>query len=171
MTPDELAAILARAEAATPGPWEVYPTSPPVGSSWLLSGEVSIGMMAPKGGAGSQDHLADAEFCAHARTDVPALVAEVRRVEEERDAFSEAMRVRDDDMREELQRHLASSSKLDRTCQYLKAELAKAERERDEARAALAAARALCGEAADVTENVFTVASARLRAEAAKGEA
>lgn len=71
----DLDAIGARAEAAAPGPWVVF-------------GDASV--VAPGPGYGDDDllHIYDegghgsdeATFIAHARTDVPALVAEVRRL-------------------------------------------------------------------------------------------
>jgi len=74
MTTEELLAIEARANAATAGPWR---------------GKKDEGVQADatdvfETGCGccSPSHLseADALFIAHARTDVPALVAEVRRL-------------------------------------------------------------------------------------------
>lgn len=56
MTDEELKAIEARANAATPGPWMKGVT---------------------------YDHGRNAEFIAASRTDVPALAAEVRRLKEE----------------------------------------------------------------------------------------
>lgn len=57
-------------EAATPGPWEI------IGGNEYLTG-VDIGVGSPEG-IGD----ADAEFIAHARTAVPALVAEVETLRE-----------------------------------------------------------------------------------------
>lgn len=76
----DLDAIEARANAATPGPWctdswEIYQgTEYVAGAEWI--GETCrAGEM--------DDSRADAEFVAAARTDVPALVAEVRRLRAE----------------------------------------------------------------------------------------
>ena len=92
MTPMELAEIEARANAATPGPWEVgvlrrecdHPTTnqfteersvfPPLGES----GPVAL--------AAEGEHENGA-FIAHARTDVPALIAEVKRLRAENDVL------------------------------------------------------------------------------------
>lgn len=70
MTDEQLAAIRARCEAATGGPWEVghkceiytrhYQVGP-IGDFW---------------------EPADARFTAHAREDIPALLAEVERLRE-----------------------------------------------------------------------------------------
>ncbi len=82
-----LEAIKARAEAATPGPWAVPVANvfrvvcpgaehhnPPMGLCppypWRVIAEPSV----------YDPSAADAEFIAHARTDVPALVAEVERL-------------------------------------------------------------------------------------------
>lgn len=70
MTHDELQAIKARAAAATPGPWSVNNTDPDV----VLDSDGRF--------VGRADEDADAEFIAHARTDVPALIAEVERLRE-----------------------------------------------------------------------------------------
>lgn len=77
--PLDLDAIEARANAATPGPWfndshEIYAgenTDIPAMSEWI--GE-TCDPRRPDHGA------ANAEFVAAARTDVPALVAEIRRL-------------------------------------------------------------------------------------------
>jgi hypothetical protein len=64
MTPEQLAAIKARADAATPGPWESATTgvwSDIEGDLWVAD----------------TSHDYDAAFIAHAREDVPALLAEV----------------------------------------------------------------------------------------------
>lgn len=77
--PDSLTEILARADAATPGPWctdawEIYQgTEYLPGLSWWI-GETCRGTSTPE-----QDR-ADATFVAAARTDVPKLVAEVDRL-------------------------------------------------------------------------------------------
>src|SRR5690606_21978359 len=74
MTPEQLAAIRARAEAATPGPWHddqdgmVYSTCQP-GCAVVIN-DIDLA-------------VEDAEFIAHAREDIPALVAEVERLQVE----------------------------------------------------------------------------------------
>lgn len=89
MTLEELGEIEARAESATDGPWHHYrdvaglPDIPVVGcyddarrdyvaicDCWGQDFDV------PR----DRDYRADADFIAHAREDVPALVAEVRRL-------------------------------------------------------------------------------------------
>jgi hypothetical protein len=88
MTDNELAAIKARVEAATPGPWEAswstdfpeghteggskYVYAPTVSS--VLAGDIEWGWV----------HPVDADFIASARADVPALLAEIDRLKAER---------------------------------------------------------------------------------------
>jgi hypothetical protein len=67
MTEQDLAAIEARANAATAGPWEA---THQYYACWSLDGPEANGPdMMPEG---------DATFIANARTDVPALVAELK---------------------------------------------------------------------------------------------
>lgn len=73
MTDSELKQIEARANAATDGPWEVRPHFDEYGrelrmTRWVTGVEVE------------NLEIEDAEFVAHARTDVPALCEEVRRL-------------------------------------------------------------------------------------------
>lgn len=95
MTPEELDAIEARAVTATEGPWrwDVWGNQP----DWPGSGKPFISTVAVRGVQqvvvgemsnaspdfvpGEKD-VSNASFIAHARTDVPALVAEVKRLRE-----------------------------------------------------------------------------------------
>jgi hypothetical protein len=72
--PVDLASIQARADAATPGPWHVYAAEleSSLAPHFGVEGELHIGF-----GYGWEN---DAEFMTHARTDIPALVAEVIRL-------------------------------------------------------------------------------------------
>ncbi len=92
MTEQELAGIEARANAATAGPWQIYTDADSVLGLPLPEG-VSAYPLAEFMQADScvslyaadyakRDHrtYSNAEFIAHARTDVPALLAEVRRL-------------------------------------------------------------------------------------------
>lgn len=76
MTSEELAAIKARAEAATPGPWKRSDeeSGDYYVPGWYVEVPVSTGSQWI---ASSIDDQPDAAFIAHARTDVPALIAEV----------------------------------------------------------------------------------------------
>ena len=82
MTELDLTAIKARTEAATEGPWKSW--NPASGPSHLtLGGKVaweSRQSATPFGDDEVIPHWADATFIAAARTDVPALVAEVERL-------------------------------------------------------------------------------------------
>lgn len=85
MTPEQLAKIKARADAATEGPWVEF------------CGDISQQIPHEETGVldvypGSEDicthedgvlRVEDIDFIAHARTDIPALVAEVERLQEE----------------------------------------------------------------------------------------
>lgn len=82
MTHDELQAIKARAEAATPGPWTT--------ESYGNDGRDDVEIQHVRGSNGRTVVTTDcnvyttdedATFIAHARTDVPALVAEVERLQ------------------------------------------------------------------------------------------
>lgn len=79
MTPAELEAIKARCDAATAGPWEAYSASccPDMGG---VSSSEYVVHAAQLGNVGHPALLTDAEFIAHARQDVPALLAEVARL-------------------------------------------------------------------------------------------
>ncbi|MFM9635916.1 hypothetical protein [Streptomyces turgidiscabies] len=81
---ERLADIEARANAATPGPWtswaDTYPHVVTQGSADIhpfdAEGIVSTNL--------AVNVAADAEFVAHARTDVPAMAAEIRRLRRQR---------------------------------------------------------------------------------------
>ncbi len=94
MIPFDLKAIKARAEAATPGPWvselEDDSDGSPFGHRWTYIRGVS--QPGPDGQVifrydddYGTDQRSDSEFIAHARTDVPALVAAVERLRAELD--------------------------------------------------------------------------------------
>ncbi|MCT1366604.1 hypothetical protein M4D50_01130 [Rothia sp. p3-SID1597] len=86
MTDLDLEAIKVRANAATEGPWGYQFASPTMaGEVWNLriAGKPGIRMVAQEYQHGS----ANAEFITHARTDVPALVSEVERLQAVRELF------------------------------------------------------------------------------------
>lgn len=90
LTAERLAGIAARTEAATAGPWcadawEIYQGSEYVPGVSLWIGETCRGTGSPE-----QDR-ADAAFVAHAREDVPALLARVAALESERHTTNEAL--------------------------------------------------------------------------------
>ncbi|QIK83003.1 hypothetical protein [Sanguibacter sp. HDW7] len=83
MTRPSLADITQRAEDATEGPWEAdgRTVNQCVGQ-WaeVVSTEVSCGSYCYGGTGRGVESASDAEFIAHARTDVPALSAAIRDV-------------------------------------------------------------------------------------------
>lgn len=85
-------ALRARAESATPGPWEVLPTR--TGAYVTTDPRFSGGRL------GDFDMIADAEFAAHARTDIPALLADrdALAAEVERLTWENAERRRDSEL-------------------------------------------------------------------------
>ncbi|WP_435643828.1 hypothetical protein ACR9VJ_26235 [Streptomyces sp. H49] len=82
----DLDAIQARANAATPGPWEEHPQ---YGAHFYayLRGPYLRGVGTLNFGDG-EDAEADREFVKHAREDVEALVAEVRRLRDREAALT-----------------------------------------------------------------------------------
>lgn len=85
----DLDAIRQRAEEATPGPWGVH------GDYGLWSDGAGVWVMQDDCLPGGTLGGADAEFIARARTDVPALLAEVERLTRERDEARAALVVDD----------------------------------------------------------------------------
>ena len=93
MTDAELKEIEARCDAATEGPWEVgycYGLSrdarcacsvKPAGGEYYYTDAIVASDARDE--CGHPMFLVDAEFIAHARADVPALIAEVRRLRNE----------------------------------------------------------------------------------------
>lgn len=93
MTDEEIAAIEARANAATPGKWEALRVR--VGWWWFTSKTILIHNLGSRPSNDWPEHWlaelavrwpnpqaeADAEFIAHARSDIPALIAEIRRLQ------------------------------------------------------------------------------------------
>lgn len=83
MTDDELSQIEARANAATPGPWrEIRRDDPSCAAEYVIAGadDISVACTSCNGEYCTGMTDADCAFIAAARTDVPALVAEVRRL-------------------------------------------------------------------------------------------
>jgi hypothetical protein len=72
LTQERLDAITARCEAATPGPWKV------------VEGK-SFGVQSENKNIANCFRAENEQFIAHARQDIPALLAEVERLREERD--------------------------------------------------------------------------------------
>ena len=91
----DLEAIKARAAAATEGPWEW--DNPTIGQHWsrpepwatVVDDEVNCGGYCYGGSSSPIKSDADGQFIAHAREDVPALVAEVERLQAKVAAFAD----------------------------------------------------------------------------------
>lgn len=82
ITSAELAEIKARVDAATPGTWTVDDSEAAIGWDVVATGEDNLCGWVANGapGEGAFCEEPDARFVAHARTDVPRLVAEVERL-------------------------------------------------------------------------------------------
>lgn len=77
----DLDEIEARVAAATPGPWWAFSDGPESGDHWYVaSGSEAVAHIHSDDGRNEDARQPDAEFIAQARDDVPALVAEVRRL-------------------------------------------------------------------------------------------
>lgn len=79
MSDERLEQVRARAAAATPGPWEAWDTGDPPAEdearAWIVTpGSLHLATLY------AGDPSANATFAAHAREDIPALLAEVERL-------------------------------------------------------------------------------------------
>jgi hypothetical protein len=79
----DLDAIEARAKAATPGPWEGSTQTGVAGGGFLAQVFEGYGMTLAIATMERPNGTANAAFIAAARTDVPALIAEVRRLRDD----------------------------------------------------------------------------------------
>jgi hypothetical protein len=79
---EELAAMKARVEAATAGPWCscVEGRDQDGGDSFIMTGGEDIYIRSGSYRGGSEQLRADQDFIANARQDVPRLIAEVERL-------------------------------------------------------------------------------------------
>lgn len=75
-------AIRARVEKATPGPWRSEPTSNDYAILFPDGSGVALVWDWSENGEKTPEAVANADFIAHARTDIPALLAEVDRLRE-----------------------------------------------------------------------------------------
>ena|GEM_PF-1767710 len=94
LSKEQLAEIAARVAAATPGPWVEAPCAVQDDEVLMfavgpLDDEGDIDPVATVDCEVDGDHLANTVFIASARTDVPALLAEVERLRSERDQFAD----------------------------------------------------------------------------------
>jgi hypothetical protein len=80
ITEAELEAIKARCEAATPGPWDNAIEIVPEGYALRAQGDPGASLLSvDQDGMGIFDRKEDATFTAHARTDLPRLIAALRK--------------------------------------------------------------------------------------------
>jgi len=99
MTEKELAEIEARCEAATPGPWKLFDgyklpdnaIGEKLAAVKWFGCEMSAGVRSDCG-CDIIGNVTDLELIAHARTDIPALVAEVRASHERERRLREALK-------------------------------------------------------------------------------
>lgn len=79
VTDDDLETMDRRCRRATAGPWQSL-SDPEVECAWLntVSKDADIPALALFDYQPVERNVADAEFCAHARTDMPRLLAEIR---------------------------------------------------------------------------------------------
>jgi hypothetical protein len=82
ITDDELAAMKARIKATTPGPWTSYFEGRDhfSGDSVIQTSTQGIYITADDYAGGGGHFAADQDFIAHARQDMPRLIAEVERL-------------------------------------------------------------------------------------------
>jgi hypothetical protein len=92
MTDEELEAIRERAEKATPGPWTTEQSYDGDPDTPVLVGDGEYLCASPDDGVRGGHLFEDADFIAHAREDVPALVAEI-------ELLRATLRDRDDELR------------------------------------------------------------------------
>lgn len=79
MSGGEFAAIEARANAASEGPWTAETTGVAGGDHWYVCDEgEAIASISCNDGTNEDQREPDAEFIAHSRADIPALLAAVR---------------------------------------------------------------------------------------------
>lgn len=151
--PVDLDAIETRARAATPGPWDRYPQ---YGAHFYANttGEHLIGIGHLNFGEGEQAD-ADETFVRHAREDIDALLAEVRRLRAER----EGQRAYEQRLREQHDRDVAELNRL--RSRVAELERPAIEAKRNEIRDSYAELIATCQETKDY-EGAFVV-QCRLR--------
>lgn len=131
LTPDELAAMKRRCEAATKGPWVVDFDSRPHGAHQVMSGHRTICFL----GIHPEDDsyaIDNADFIAAARTDLPRLIAEVERL---RDLLDSCRNDRDFEVLPEEARanYEATIKERDQESARLRAEVERLRKEWDEA--------------------------------------
>jgi hypothetical protein len=86
MTPEELAEIEARAEAAAAGPWNDSGRGFRTDIGYCMDREDGERVLIPLFETRTNAKRADIVFVTHARTDIPALIAEVKRLQQQIEA-------------------------------------------------------------------------------------
>lgn len=96
MTPKELKQIKARCEAASEGPWEICKEDGVdiIGNNGEIILELSGKML------GCTVRPYNFKFIAHARTDIPALIAEVERLKKREDDFADLLASANNDVKQ-----------------------------------------------------------------------
>lgn len=161
--PLDLDAIEARAAAATAGPWKAYALS--VADIWRGNTNAQWFVGDTQANLAKVDHPTDAVFIAHAREDVPALIAEVRHLAPAAAAVdptdTEIAR-----LRAEIETANQQADDAVRKAFGLKADWDAARVERDRLRAALKEIRSVgarSGTNLNAMNDVFDIANAALR--------
>lgn len=124
MNEQELAAIEARANAATPGPWNLYMFHGEfMGFSGVPREPIAI---YPDVLCYDQDDdcinitQEDAQFIAHARQDVPALIAEVRMLNQQvEQPYSDSQAAENTQAKEWMRKALAELEAAEKVCETL----------------------------------------------------
>ena len=82
ITMEELSAMRARIEATTPGPWTSYFEGRDhyAGDSFIQTATQDLYISAEDYAGGGGHFCADQDFIAHARQDMPRLIAEIERL-------------------------------------------------------------------------------------------
>lgn len=97
MTNEELDALQALCDGATPGPWRTEDVGEPPKRRWVVDAKYRCVAGGTAGGIGPRAF--DADFIAAARTALPALIAEVRRLTDENAFLRKAYREKAELMR------------------------------------------------------------------------
>ena len=119
LTDELIAEVEARCSNATPGPWASYEYMV------LNAGEYSI-VVCDSGENGESEK--DAEFIAHARTDIPDLLAEVKTLKAEKESIAEEYSQR---LSHAIDDYYNAWANQQVEMEQLKKQLAQAEAERD----------------------------------------
>lgn len=123
MTPEELNTIRERCEKATPGPWTTdrptKPSDPDEFSRWVaicgLGGRTGVFADPP----GGQFPWNDAQFIAHAREDIPALLDHIKDIERCLSILSDEYEMMKEHLESKIPRWIPVSEKLPEEWEYV----------------------------------------------------